>query len=388
MDLQDPVFTLDDVLWERLLELTGGEAALCYQCGTCTATCPWGLVRGETVSVREFIRRVQLGLEVTDALWLCTTCAQCEAYCPRGVSIAGIFRALREIAWERREAPQGLPSLLWSLYWNDNTWSQPPSQRAQWAKDLAIPVFDPQQHEILLYVGGAASYDNRVQKVAAAFVRVLRAAGVTFGILGVDEPPSGADVLDVGHRPFFEEMAAKTVKVFRERGVKRLVALSPHSYDAFKNHYPFVSEGFAPQHYTQYLAELLELGRLKLTKPLEATVAFQDPCYLARHNAETDAPRRVLVALPGVTLVEMAHSGTDTLCCGGGGGRMYLETEAGERFSDVRVEEAQEVLTSATGVAIMATACPYCMVCLEDSVKARKMTLTVKDIAEIVALTI
>lgn len=383
MNPQNQALLIDDALWDKLLALTGGEAALCYQCGTCTATCPWGLVREETVSVREFIRRVQLGLESTEALWLCTTCVQCEAACPRGVSIAGIFRALRELAWERREAPEGLPSLLWSVFWNDNTWSQPPSQRAQWAKDLALPTFDPAQHEMLLYIGGAASYDNRVQKVAVALVRVLRAAGVTFGILGDHEPPSGADVLDVGHRPYFEELAAKTAAVFRERGVTRLVALSPHSYDAFKNHYPPVSEGFAPQHYVQVLAELLAAGRLTPEKPLELTVAFHDPCYLARHNAELDAPRRVLAALPGVTLVEMAHSGADTLCCGGGGGRMYLETTAGDRFSDVRVEEA---LT--TGAQVMATACPYCIVCLEDSIKARKMALAVLDVAEIVALTI
>ena len=382
-DPQTQPVLINDALWDRLLALTGGEAALCYQCGTCTATCPWGLVRGETVSVREFIRRVQLGLEATDALWLCTTCAQCEAYCPRGVSIAGIFRALRELAWERRETPEGLPSLLWSVFWNDNTWSQPPSQRGQWAKDLALPAFDPAQHEMLLYIGGAASYDNRAQKVAAALARVLQAAGVAFGILGAEEPPSGADVLDVGHRPYFEELAAKTAAIFRERGVTRLVALSPHSYDAFKNHYPPVSEGFAPQHYVEVLAELLDAGRLKPEKLLDATIAFHDPCYLARHNAETAAARKVLAALPGVTLTEMAHSAVDTLCCGGGGGRMYLETEAGERFSDLRVDEAEVV-----GAQIMATACPYCIVCLEDSVKARKLALRVLDVAEIVTLTI
>lgn len=382
MEPIDQPMLIDDALWERLVELTGGTATWCYQCGTCTATCPWGLVRGETVSVREFIRRVQVGLATTEALWLCTTCSQCEIYCPRGVPIASIFRALRELAWERREAPAGLPSLLWSVFWNANTWGQPPSQRTQWAKNLDIPAFDPTQHEILLYIGGAASYDNRAQKVAIALVRVLRAAGVAFGILGAAEPPSGADVLDVGHRPFFEELAEKTAAVFREHKVTRLVALSPHSYDAFKNHYPPVTAGFAPQHYTQYLVELLDVGRLKPEKPLEARIAFHDPCYLARHNAELNAPRRILAALPGVTLVELAHSGADTLCCGGGGGRMYLETAAGERFSDVRMAEAQ-----ASGAQIMATACPYCIVCLEDSLKAQKMALKVLDVAEIVALT-
>ena len=380
MTQHDDAITIDDELWERLIALTGGEAALCYQCGTCTATCPWGLVKDETVSVRQFIRRVQLGLASTEALWLCTTCAKCEAYCPRGVDIAEIFRALRAVAWEQRETPEGLPSLLWSVYWNDNPWEQPPSQRAQWAADLDLPRFDPAEHEILFYVGSTAAYDRRTQQVARALVRVLRAAGVAFGVLGNEEPPSGADVLDVGHRPYFEEIAETTSKVFQDHGVTRLVATSPHAYDAFKNHYPAVGPDFEPLHYTQFLAELLDAGRLSLEASVELTVAFHDPCYLARHNAETEAPRRVLAAVPGVRLVEMESAGVDTLCCGGGGGRMWQETAADERFADLRVEEAR-----AAEINVLATACPYCIACLEDSLKARGIeNLRVMDVAEIV----
>lgn len=382
MNPQEPTLVLDDALWERLLELTGGAAAQCYQCGVCTATCPWGLVRSETLSVREFIRRVQLGLEASEALWLCTTCAKCEAYCPRGVPISEVFQALREFAWERREAPAGLPSLLWSLHWNDNPWGQPPSQRGQWAQKLGVPEFDPAQHEVLFYVGSAAAFDARAQKVAAALVRLFRAADVAFGILGNAEPTSGADALDVGHRPYFAEVAARAAEVFRARGVGRVVALSPHSYDVFKNHYPPVSETFAPLHYTQFLAELIAQGRLRFTQPVTRRVAFHDPCFLARHNAEVEAPRQVLAAIPGLEVVELADSGVDTLCCGGGGGRMWLETEADARFSDVRVGQAL-----ATGATILATACPFCIVCLEDSLKAQKIAdLVVLDIAEIAAL--
>jgi Fe-S oxidoreductase len=339
------------------------------------------VVKGETVSVREFIRRVQLGLASTEALWLCTTCAKCEAYCPRGVDIAEVFRALRAVAWEQRETPEGLPSLLWSIYWNDNPWEQPPSQRAQWAADLDLPRFDPTEHELLFYVGSTAAYDRRTQQVARALVRVLHAAGVAFGVLGNDEPPSGADVWDVGHRPIFEEIAAATAEVFREVGVTRLVTTSPHAYDVFKNHYPNVNADFEALHYTQCLAELLEAGRLSLEAPVEVTAAFHDPCYLARHNAETEAPRRVLSAVPGLRLVEMESAGVDTLCCGGGGGRMWQETAAGERFADLRVKEAL-----AAEVDVLVTACPYCIACLEDSLKARGIeALRVMDVAEIVA---
>ena len=382
---------VDDELWKRLIDLTNGAAALCYQCGVCTANCPWGLVRQEELSVRTMIRRAQLGLgpgngkqpkRALDDLWLCTTCGQCESYCPRGVDICQVFRALREIAWERRAVESGLPSLLWSMFWNDNPWSQPPSQRAAWAKHLVLPDFDPQQHEILFYVGCTSSYDRRAQKIAASLATVLRHAGVSFGYLGEAEPCCGEAALSVGHRPYFEEIAAKTAQVFQERGVRRLVTISPHCYDVFTNHYP--TGAFESVHYTPYLAELVEARRLAAPGGVESQplrVAFQDPCYLGRHNGEYEAPRRTLAAIPGVELVELPHNRMDGLCCGGGGGRMWLETDPGERFSDLRIAETLE-----TGVDVLATACPFCIVCLEDSAKlAKAQDLRVLDVSEIVA---
>ena len=149
---------IDDQLWEQLLKVTNGAAALCYQCGACTANCPWGLVKEETLSVRTYMRQAQLGLQNGDRnLWLCTTCAKCEAYCPRGVNIADVFRGLRLLAWEKNQVEEGLPTLLWSVYWNNNPWEQPPSQRAMWAKNLDLPKFDPAEHEILYYVGCTTS---------------------------------------------------------------------------------------------------------------------------------------------------------------------------------------------------------------------------------------
>jgi Fe-S oxidoreductase len=374
---------IDDALWERLIELTGGEAASCYQCGTCTATCPWGLVRQEYLSVRTLMRQAQIGLfDGNTDLWLCTTCAQCEAQCPRGVKISEVFRGLRTLAWERRQVEQGLPSLLWSVFWNQNPWSQPPSHRADWSKGIEIPVFDREQHEILLYVGCTSSYDWRAQKITRALVQVLNAAGVGFGYLGSAEPCCGEPVLSLGHKPYFQEIAEDTARLFREKGVSRLVAISPHCYDVFKNHYPLVCKDFHPVHYTQYLAELIEQGRLKFSQALQARITFQDPCYLGRHNGEYEAPRRVLAAIPGVELVEMPKARADGLCCGGGGGRLWLETAPGERFSDLRVQEAAR-----TGAEMLATACPFCIVCLEDSAKVMKLEqLRILDVAEIAAM--
>ena len=376
---------LDDDLWDELMSLTGGSAAECFQCGTCSATCPWGLVRQVPLSVRAFMRRAQLGVEDGDeGLWLCTTCAQCEAYCPRGVHIADVFRALRTIAWERNQAAHGLPSLMWSVYENHNPWSQPPSQRGRWAGKLDLPAFDPAQHEVLLYVGCTSSYDRRAQKIARALVALLEAAGVGYGYLGDQEPCCGESVLSVGHKPYFQEIAQQTAQVFQDKGVTRLVAISPHCYDVFKNHYPRGSGDFEPVHYTQYLDQLIQAGRLKFSRPLDLRVTFQDPCYLGRHNGEYAAPRRVLAALPGVELVEMEQAMVDGLCCGGGGGRMWLETAPGERFSDLRIRQAAEALGSA---GVLVTACPFCIVCLEDSAKVLKMPgLQVRDVAEIAAL--
>lgn len=375
--------SLDDNLWERLLELTGGEVALCYQCGECTAACPWGLVEGRVLPVRVLLRQAQLGIQHLDAdLWQCTTCGQCQATCPRGVDIPAVFRALRQIAWEQRHVEKGLPSMLWSLYWNSNPWSQPPSQRSAWGSSLDLPPFDPARHEILLYIGCTSSYDRRAQKIARALVALLRTADVTFGYLGDEEPCCGEAALSIGHRPYFEEIAAHARQVFESRGAGRLVTISPHCYDVFKNHYPSPNPGWQPLHYTQYLAELLEQGRLTFTRPLDLRLTFQDPCYLGRLNGEYEAPRRILSAIPGIELVEMENSHQDGLCCGGGGGRMWLETPVGERFSDIRVRQAAR-----TGASHLVTACPFCIVCLEDSAKIMSTPkIDVLDVSELAVM--
>jgi len=379
---QEEVLLIDDELWEKLIDLTDGAAALCYQCGVCTATCPWGAVKKEPLTVRTLIRQAQLGLQRDNGnLWLCTTCAQCEALCPRGVDIPQVIRSLRNLAWDRRDTEEGLPSLLWSLFWNNNPWDQPPSQRAVWAKDLNIPEFDSQLHEVLLYIGCTSSYDQRAQKIARALTQVLNSAGVQFGTLGEEEPCCGEAALSVGHKGYFDELAAQTGHIFQERGVTKIVTISPHCYDVFQNHYPDISQDFKPLHYTQYLARLLDEGRLTFNQPLEQPVTYQDPCYLGRINGEYAAPRQILSAIPGVQLLEMEYSAEEGLCCGGGGGRMWLETPPGERFSDLRIEQAEQ-----SGANLLATACPFCVTCLEDSIKSQPLNhMQVLDIAEIAA---
>jgi Fe-S oxidoreductase len=375
-------WVLDDELWEELIALTDGAAAPCFQCGVCTATCPWGLVRENAPSVRNIMRQAQLGLvHEAEGLWLCTACAQCESGCPRGVPIADVLRSLRYLLWKRRTTVEGLPSVLWSVYWNNNPWTQPPSQRSLWAQDLDIPAFDSARHDLLYYVGCTPSYDRRAQQLARSLVKLLRAAQVPFGILGEDEPCCGEGVLSVGHKPYFAELTGQASKVFQDRAVAEMMTTSPHCYDVFEGHFPDQGEDFTPHHYTQYLAGMIDEERLRFQKDVPLKVTFQDPCFLGRWHQAYEAPRRLLCAVPGVELIEMRNHGPDALCCGGGGGRMFMETAAGERFSDLRVKEAAE-----TGAEVIATACPFCIACLEDSIKALKLDdLRVLDIAEIAA---
>ena len=376
---KDDVITLDDALWERVMAATDGAMAPCFQCGVCTATCPWSELQNEPVNVRALMRRAQLGIEEPDgAVWWCTTCRACEAQCPRGVPIASVVLALRRLAWQDQSVPKGLPGVMWALHWDGNPWRRPPSQRAAWARTADVKPFEPTD-EILYYVGCTPSYDNRSQKVARALAGVFRAAGVTFGTLGEDEPCCGDAAFSLGQHDYFRQMAATTARRFSESGVKTLVTVSPHCYDMFRNHYP-ATDGFLPLHYTQYLAQLVADGRLRFEQPYPITATFHDPCYLGRENGVYDAPRQVLEAIPGLKLVEMPRNHEAALCCGGGGGRMWMETKAGERFSDLRVREA-----AGTEADVLVTACPHCIACLEDSLKLSGSAMRVMDVAEVVA---
>lgn len=381
-DVHDAPITLDDERWEKVVEITGGEAAACFQCGVCTAVCPWALVREKPLPVRSLIRRAQLGLDRDgDDLWLCTTCGHCQSLCPRGVDIPGVIRSLRNWAWQERQVPEGLPSLMWDVHWDLNPWGQPPSQRYDWAEGLDLPDFDPDKHEVLFYVGCSSCYDVRMQKVARAFVGVLRAAGVEFGVLGEDESCCGEAVGAVGQEAYLAEIVAANTKLFAERGVGHMVTLSPHCYDIFATEHATDGD-FKPEHYTTYLASLLEAGRLELPGIAGIAVTFQDPCFLGRTHDTYAEPRQVLEAIDGIDLREMDDNREQGLCCGGGGGRMFMETVVEDRFAVPRVKQAQ-----ATGAQVLVTACPACTSCLEDGVKVvDEVDLRVMDLVEVVGM--
>ncbi len=376
------VITLDDGLWQELLDLTQGKAAPCFQCGVCTAICPWGEARKDGFSVREILRAAQLGnIQELESLWLCSACLQCEASCPRGVSISEVMRGLRYLLWKRRSHLHALPTVMWSCYWNNNPLGQPPSMRMDWAAGLDLVAYDPSQHDWLMYFGCTASYDRRAQDIARAAVRVLRAADVTFGVLGVDEPCCGESVFRLGHQPFFEELAIQAIQTFESHGVDQMIVLSPHCYDVFIDQYPALGSSVKVQHITQLISGLIDMGDLQFTASQDLQITYHDPCLLGRGHHEYDAPRKILQAIPGVQLLPMDTEKEDGLCCGGGGGRMYLETPPGERFGDLRVMQARQ-----TGASLLATACPLCITCLEDSMKVVDgAELPVLDVVEVAA---
>jgi Fe-S oxidoreductase len=372
---------LDDELHEAMQRVFGYAAQACFQCGACTATCPWGQVSDRKLSIREMMRRAQLGVNGSNGdIWLCTDCGECLASCPRGVPIPEVFQAWRGWMWKNHDVLDGLASVLWSIYWNGNPLSQPPSERMNWAEGLDIPIFKTEQHEYLLFIGCTASYDPRAQKSAKALIQILNAAGCSYGVLGDQERCCGECVLRMGHKPYFLEIAAQNMQQFGSAGVRKVITISPHCYDAFKNHYPG-NENLEVIHYTAYLREALDAESLKLVDSPPGSISFHDPCLLSRANPEFGTPRKVLSHFDELEFVELDRSGDETLCCGGGGGRMFLETLPGERFSDMRIEEAR-----AHGVQKLVTTCPLCVSCLEDSrASLGALDLEVLDLAELIA---
>jgi Fe-S oxidoreductase len=376
---RDNVVTLDDAHWERVMAATDGAVAPCYQCGVCTATCPWTLLQEEPVNVRSLMRRAQLGVPQNGEAWWCTTCRACEELCPRGVPIADVMLALRRLNWEDRALPEGVSPVMWAMYWDGNPWRRPPSQRDGWSRGIEVKRFAPTD-EMLFYVGCTSSYDNRSQKVARALARVFSSAGISFGVLE-DEPCCGDAAYALGQHDYMRQIVDKTAGRFAEEGVQKTVTVSPHCQDMFLNQYPAIG-GFEPLHYTQYLAQLIGDGRLRFDAEYPVKATFHDPCYLGRRNGFYDPPREVLSAIPGMELIEMPQNRAEALCCGGGGGRMWMETKAGERFADLRVREALD-----TGAEVLVTACPHCIACLEDSLKqASGGAMRVMDVAEVVAV--
>lgn len=366
-----------------MIKDAGGEAfRLCFQCGLCTVSCPWNHVR--TFLPHKMITQAKFGLVDLEGedWWMCSTCDMCVSRCPREVAITDIIRSVRRIVLELeyRMVPESLRSAMGSLTGLGNPWGGERDRRGDWAGDMDIPVFS-KDTELLYFPCCTPAYDPKMANIARATGRILRETGADFGILGVKESCCGESVRKAGNDGLFKKLAKSNIDVFNEEGVKEIVVSSPHCYSTFKEDYPRLGGDFSVIHFVQYLSRLIDEGGLKFTKELKKKVVYHDPCYLGRHSGIYDEPRKVLSSIPGIELMDEVDSRENSLCCGGGGGRIWMETRKAERFSDILVEQAIEL-----GADILATACPYCILNFKDSVLTadRRDVLEIKDISEIV----
>ncbi|MCL0087600.1 heterodisulfide reductase-related iron-sulfur binding cluster, partial [Dehalococcoidia bacterium] len=335
-----------------VLEAGGEPLRTCYQCGLCSGTCPWNLVR--SFIVRRIIHQAQLGLVdfESEEVWQCATCGACVKRCPRGVEIIDIMRALRKVIAEVGVAkvPDSLRISVKNISSLGNPQGEAPEKRGDWAKDRDIKIF--REGTELLYLSCCVpAYDGKIRRIALATTDILNKAGIDFGILAENESCCGESVRKSGSETVFQSLAESNIETFAKNGVERIMVSSPHCYHSFKNEYPEFGGKFEVIHSTQYLWELIKEKKIEFNRELKKKVAYSDPCYLGRHNDIYDAPRDVLKSIPGLELMELPDSHEQAICCGGGGGRIWMDTPKGERFSDLRLEQALEMGADVLAVA-------------------------------------
>lgn len=380
----------------------------CTRCDRCTDVCPSHLA-GEPLAPRKVVdetgayarAKYRLGLlafrtpapetpkarSASDQVWLCTTCGHCRAACPSAISPMDLIREVRTARVESGEdVPEKLQEMLESVYKFKNPWQGAKGKRMDWAEGLHVaPASDPAAGGRCFYVGCTFAYDQRLQEVPRSAVAAFRAAGIPFGVLGKEEVCCSEMVRSVGEDGLFTDLAEANTDAFGRHGVKEIVTACPHGLHSFVNHYRRLDPSMAERralHLSQVLEAAVASGALKLEGLGERKVTFHDPCFLGRRGGVYDAPRNVLRAIPGVELVEMERSRERSLCCGGGGGRMWVEAGEGEKIAEVRVREAV-----GTGAGIVVTACPFCFTNLDDAVKTGgyEDRIVVKDLTELVA---
>lgn len=372
----------------QIAERAGTSFELCYQCGTCSAVCPF------TTADLELPRRemllAQWGLKgelmADHALWVCTTCGNCARLCPRGVDIPATIGAIREVGVLENVLSGELQTAFEATMSRGNPLGEPARKRADWTRDAGVPVPIMSKLgrpvDVLLYVECYWSFHPRGMEAAQAMARTLHTLGVDYAILGTEERCVADSQRAAGETGLFEEMAAQNIRTLGKYEFAHLVTPDPHAFDAFRKRYPALGGEYDVSHYTQLLADLLP--RMDLKRVPDRRVTFHDPCYLGRHNGEYDAPRRLIEAIPGLTLAEMAHCRENALCCGGGGGGVwnsgFVSGQVDERLAERRVREAL-----AAEAEVLVVSCPFEVSLFEDAVKltGNQGRLEVRDIVEL-----
>jgi len=402
-DMKAGVRSARDLTWKE-----GLDVFTCTECGRCKDACPTHLT-GKPLSLKAVndslkhhlveqrdaivardpkheLPALMGGVISEDTLWACTSCGYCEAACPIELEhLDRFFRMRQHQVMIAGEFPHELKKVFEAWEVQGNAWGIPADQRGDWAQGLGVPVVssaaDLAGLECVFYVGSAMSFDPRGQKIARAFAAILRHAGVKFGILGAREGSTGECARRLGNEMLFQQLAAGLVATLAEVGATRLVTCDPHALNSLRNEYPEFGGRYEVIHHTRMIADLMEQGRIRV-KPALERVIYHDPCYLGRHNGEFDAARAVLARLCSDETLEFALSREKAMCCGAGGGRMWMEENLGTRINVKRVEQALQEAPNT-----IATACPYCAVMVADGLAVVEGGAQVqsRDIAELVA---
>ncbi|MBS7632276.1 (Fe-S)-binding protein [Candidatus Bathyarchaeota archaeon] len=352
----------------------------CIQCGTCTGSCP--VAKKANLNVRRYMREVatlgRLTQHPQSELWSCTTCSTCGVRCPKDLNPYEFLIDIRGMAVEEGQIAPTIRDALESIFKNGNPWGRIRGKRSEWTQGLNVKHMS-QGAETLFFVGCTSAYDPRVQSVPKSLAQCLEKAGVNFGILGDEENCCGSEVYGMGEKGLFDFLVEENMKTFAKYNVKQIVTSCPHGFHALKNRYNQTS--LEPLHHTQMLAKLIDEGKLKLTKELNKKVIYHDPCFLGKQNNIYEEPRKVIENIPAAKLLEFDRSKARSLCCEGGGGRMWVDIP-GERLAEIRVKDAAEA-----GADVLAVACPYCLLTFEDAVKTTGLEgkLQIMDISELLS---
>lgn len=396
-----------DLSWKDAL-----DAFTCTECGRCKESCPTYLtdkplslkwvhdsVKHHLLDVREHLDKSDEEIEEKellpplvgdiiseDTLWACTTCGFCEQACPIELEHLGKFYKMRQHqVMMEGEVPAELQGAFDNYERASNPWGLNSDTRGDWAEDQDIPTVSDAEEvkelDYLFYVGSAQSFDSRNQKVAKAFVKILKAAGIKFGILGAAEGSTGECVRRAGNEMLFQELAGTLVETLNEMEVKKIITCDPHAFNSLKNEYPEFDGNYEVIHHTQLIDQLISEGRIKVSPDFERVI-YHEPCYLGRHNGEYEAPRNIIAAVTKDEPMEFDMNREKSMCCGAGGGRMWMEETIGSRINITRVEQALE-----HNPKVIATACPYCTIMMTDGVthKGKEEEIETRDIAELVA---
>jgi len=390
---------MEDFTWKHILDFY-----TCADCGRCSDQCPANAV-GRPLSPRfisikgrdkifknyplrgNFLPSQPLIGDIyeEDEIWSCTTCGACEQECPLGIEYIDKIVDLRRGMVDEGMVPQSLQKPLGALEKRGNPWGKMEKKRAEWTKelpeDISVKVLNGKESaETLYFVDSITSYDDRMQDIGRATIKILNAAGIDFGILGPAEKDSGHEVLRFGEEMLFQDLKEHNTEAILESGVSKIVTADPHAYNALKNDY----KDLPPvEHISRIILKSINSGAITLKKVEDdtKTYTYHDPCYLGRHNSLYNDPRKVLDAIPGLRRVEMIKCRDRSFCCGGGGLMLFYEPEEEQRMGVLRVEMAKEA-----GADIMVTACPFCLVNIEDAIKVAGMEgkMEAIDLAELV----